>query len=96
MDVLGRQLVECHKGCNRTVRAQQYLQHLQSQCQDFFEHSTHSPSRTTIKEILERDMESPTTPAEKEVAKNIIRRLMAESEDSQILHLPTRGQVMIQ
>lgn len=95
MDVLGAQLVQCPKSCNRTVRADQYMRHLQSQCQAFFEYSTHSPSRTTIKDILEKDRESPTTPAEKEVAKSIIRRLMVESEDGQILHLPTRGQVVI-
>ena len=95
MSVLGQQLVECRKGCNRTVRAEQYLMHLQSQCQAFFEYSTRSPSRVTVKDILNKDRESPTTPVEKEVATNIIRRLMVEGEDNQILHLPTRGQVII-
>lgn len=91
MAVLGSQLVECDRGCNRTVRSEQYQQHLSSQCQAFFEHSTLSPSRTSIQDVLDRK-ESQTTPAERKVAANLIKRLMAES-DGQILRVPSRGQV---
>lgn len=93
MAILGGQLVECTRGCNRTVRADQFEQHLQSRCQGFYEHSTHSPSRTTIKEILDKDQTTPTTHTEKIVAHNLIKRLMAENEDSTLLQVPTRGQV---
>lgn len=96
MDMLGSQLVECPRGCNRTVKVELYLQHLQSRCQAFFEHSTHSPSRTTIRDILEKDTESLTTQAEKKVAKNIIKRLMTENKDGEMLQLPTGGQVNMQ
>lgn len=92
MDVLGSQLVECPRGCNRTVQLRMYTQHHQSHCQSFFEHSTCSPSRTTISDILDRKTE-PTTQAEQRVARNIIKRLMAESNDSQVLQVPTGGQV---
>lgn len=92
MDMLGSQLVECPRGCNRTVQLGMYAQHHQSRCQSFFEHSTFSPSRTTISDILDRNTE-PTTQAEQRVARNIIKRLMAESKDSQVLQVPTGGQV---
>lgn len=93
MEVLGSQLVECDRGCNRVVKANQYLQHLHSQCQAFFEHSVHSPSRTTIRDLLEKDSANLTTPTEKEVTNHLIKRLMAENEDGQVLTVPMRGQV---
>ena len=92
MDMLSSQMVDCPRGCNRTVKLGLYIQHHQSHCQSFFEHSTHSPSRTTISDILDREKQ-PITPAEKRVARNIIKRIMAESKDSQTLQLPTGGQV---
>lgn len=93
MAVLGGQLVACTRGCNRTVQAEHYQQHIQSQCQAFFQHSTHSPSRITIQDILDKERDCPTTPAERHVAKHLIKRLMAEGGDDKILQLPTRGQV---
>lgn len=93
MAVLGGQLVECPKGCNRTVRADQYQQHLSSKCQEFYEHSTYSPSRTTLSDVLGKDTSTPTTHTEKRVAQHLIKRLMAESQDKALLQVPTRGQV---
>ncbi len=87
MALLGNQLVDC----NRTVKLEQYRSHVQSA---FFERSTHSPSRTTIQDILEKTT-GPTTPAEKEVAQHFVRRLMAENVDGQLLQLPTQGQVLM-
>lgn len=96
MSILGSQLVNCIRGCNRTIQAEQYIPHIQSQCQNFFEHSTNSPSRVTIQDLLEKDKASPTTPTEKKVAEHLIKRLMAESEQGRILQVPTRGQVLTQ
>ena len=93
LDVIGSQLVVCNRGCNRAVRAEQYIAHIHSQCQGFSEHSVHSPSRMTLRDVLDTEKESPTTPAEKIAAKNIISRLMAEGEHGQLLQLPSRGQV---
>ena len=95
MTVLGGQLVECTMGCNRTVRADQFQQHLKSKCQGFYEHSTHSPSRTTLSDLLGKDTSTPTTHTEKRVAQHLIKRLMAEAQDSTLLQVPTRGQVFI-
>ena len=93
MDVLGGQEVICARSCNRAVKVELYEAHIQSQCRKFFSHSVYSPSRTTLGELLEKDLDRPTTYAEKKVARNIISRMMAEGESSEILQLPTRGQV---
>lgn len=61
MSVLGGQLIKCDRGCNWTVRAIDYQQHLQSQCQKFHQHSTLSPSRTTVRDLLEKGRDTPTT-----------------------------------
>ena len=51
-----------------------------------------SPSHTTIGEILSKSTHTPTTPVEKRVAENLIKRMLSE-EDSNIIKVPTRGQV---
>ena len=93
MDIVGSQLVVCGKGCNRVVKAEQYFSHTRSQCQAFFEHSVHSPSRSTIRDLLDKHMETPTTNTEKRVANSLIKRLMAENRDESVLQLTTGGQV---
>lgn len=93
MEVLGGQEVICFKGCNRAVKADHYMAHIQSQCQNYSSHSVLSPSRTTLGEVLDKDIDKPATHTEKKVAQNIIARMMAEGESSKILQLPTRGQV---
>ena len=96
MDVLGSQDVICSMGCNRAVRSDEYKSHLESQCKAFYSHSIHSPSRTTIGDLLAKDRAKPPTPAEKRVAQNIITRMMAaEGSSNQVLQLPTRGQVIM-
>ena len=75
------------------VKAGQYFSHSQSQCQVFFHQAVNSPSRATIKDLLEKDKETPTTPVERKVAQHLIKRLMAETDEGQLLQLPTRGQV---
>jgi hypothetical protein len=93
MDFIGRQMIDCNRGCNKTVRLDHFMQHIASKCQSHYEHSTHSPSRTTYRDFLDKDKESPTTATERQMAGKVIRRLMAETKDSPILQLPTRGQV---
>ena len=60
LGVIGQQLVECSMGCNRAVKVGFYQKHLQSQCQSHYEHSIHSPSRTTVLKILDRQVDAPT------------------------------------
>ena len=78
-------------GCNRVVRVEQYSIHLQSRCQTAYEHSISSPSRSTIKDLLDRGSTAPTTPTERRVASHLIKRLMKESTGG-ILQVPTGNQ----
>lgn len=96
MSVLGGQLFECDRGCNRTVKATDYQQHLRSQCHNFFQHSTLSPSRTTVRDLLEKGRDTPTNPTERRVAEHLLKRMMSEKEDTPLLQVPTRGQVFNQ
>ena len=93
LGVIGQQLVECSNGCNRTVKVELYHQHIQSRCQSHYEHSTHSPSRTTVQNILDKQLDCPTTSVERKVAQNLFKQLMAESEDGHTITVPTQGQV---
>ena len=93
LNLLGEQEVICARGCNRAVKAELYMAHINSRCQACFSHSIHSPSRTTIGELLTKDRDRPTTHAEKKVARNIITRMIAEGSSTQVLQLPTGGQV---
>ncbi len=92
MSVLGGQLIKCDRGCNWTVRAIDYQQHLQSQCQKFHQHSTLSPSRTTVRDLLEKGRDTPTTSTERKVAGHLLKRMIAE-KDTPLLQVPTQGQV---
>lgn len=92
MTILGNQLVNCTKGCNQSVRAKHYQDHLKSKCTAFCEHTILSPSRTTIRDILKRQTDTPTTPVERKVAENLIKRLMAETKEP-VIRVPTQGQV---
>jgi len=87
LSVLGHQLFKCDRGCNRTVRAIDYQQHLESQCQCFFQHSALSPSRTTLRELLEKDKDEPTTPTERKVAEHLLKRMLCEKEKDSLLRV---------
>ena len=93
LGVIGQQLVECSNGCNRTVKVELYHQHIQSHCQSHYENSTHSPSRTTVQNILDKQLDCPTTSVERKVAQNLFKRPMAKSEDGHTITVPTQGQV---
>lgn len=86
-------LVNCPQGCRMVVRADKFIGHVESKCRDFYESSSDSPSRLTVKEMLSRSSNHPVTHSEKKVAENLIKRMMAESSDEAILRVPTRGQV---
>ncbi len=63
------------------------MQHLESQCKH---QSTLSP---TIRDILTKSSQAPTTPAERKVAGNVIRRIMKQSADTAVIKIPTPGLV---
>lgn len=87
-------LVECEKpGCKRITRVEHYSSHLQSSCKEYFEGSVNSPTRVTVGEILAKESSNPITRTEQRVAENLIKRLMADNSEQDIVHIQTRGQV---
>ena len=91
LGVIGQQLVECSGGCNRTIKVELYHKHLQSQCQAHYEHSTYSPSRTTVQKFLDKQVDAPTTSVEWKVAQNLFKRMMAEY----IMHIIIMAYIII-
>ena len=86
---LGSLLVNCDRGCNRTVQARQYKHTLiSSQCQDYFIQSTCSPSKTTAAAILQKD-EAPVTATERKVARSVLKQIMMET-DGNVIKVPIR------
>ena len=93
MSVLGNMVVDCNRGCNRSVRIMEYEQHLETDCQHHFEYSTLSPSHVTARDILSKSAETSTTPVERRIAATVIRKLMTEHADRTIIKIPTQGRV---
>lgn len=91
MTILGSQLVECSKGCNKIVRVDEFTEHARSGCREHFQYCICSPSRTTLKHILERH-DAPTL-TEQRVASNLLQRMLSEQEDG-VIQIPTSGQVI--
>ena len=90
MSVLGNMVVDCNRGCNRSV---EYEHHLETDCQQHFEYSTLSPSHVTARDILSKSAETSTTPVERRIAATVIRKLMTEHADRTIIKIPTQGRV---
>ena len=88
-DVLAGLQLRCDI-CNHIIVARHYQAHRTSNCQRYL-HVT-SPLRVTARDILEKTTTTPTHPVERQVAENLVRCLMAESESS-VVRIPTRGQV---
>ena len=95
MSVLGNMLVNCSRGCNRSVKVVEFQQHLESACKQHFDHTILSPSHVTAKDILNKPSQTPTTPMKRRVAATVIRRLMSEQADSSVIKIPTQGRVSI-
>lgn len=90
MAVLGSLHVRCNRDCNKTVRADCYNQHIASNCKDYYLCSTLSPTRATIRDILNKPLDAPPTLAEKRVAENVVKRMMTAHGTVKI---STHGQV---
>ena len=79
---LGSLLVNCNRGCNRTVLTKHYKTHCSSQCTEFFTCSTLSPSKTTAAAVLQKKHEAPVTATEQKVVGSVLRRMMLENDGS--------------
>ena len=56
MDWIGSQLVECSRGCNGTVKVQNFMLHFKSQCQDYYENSPAFSERQMAGKVVKQFM----------------------------------------
>ena len=89
-------LVICSKKCERLVRADQYIKHLESNCMEHYQLQVNSPSRMTLRDVLLKPTIAHPTPAEKKVANHLVRHLLNESPEQVLRVSSTRGQVSIE
>ena len=84
-------LVRCVRECGRLVKLEEYKKHLEANCRRHYQQCIHSPSKVTLKEVLEKPTTSPATVAEKRVAEHLVRIIIGITEN-QVFKVPTRGQ----
>ena len=91
LELLGELVLVCSH-CTQMVKAVNYRIHLDSNCQ--MHNTPDSPSKHTLKEIMQAPADNPTTPMEKKAAGRILHRLLHEVEPGcSIIRVPTSGQV---
>ena len=90
MDLLAGLLVNCKK-CQRPVKASIYQQHLDTGC------TAHvvldSPSRHSLREVLNAPADAPATPVEVRAAGHVLQRMLQQGESGNIIRVPTKGKV---
>ena len=85
-------LLHCAK-CGKLVKTSKYLKHTESNCEQFTQPVMNSPSKVTLKDVLSKPVSTPATPMERRVTEHLVRRLLDESPEENIIKVPTRGQV---
>ena len=89
VNLLSSLYITC-KTCSKPVQAGHYKEHIQANCNI---HTADSPSRHSLREVLDSTVKTPTTRLERKAAGNIIRRIINEDSDSPVVKIPTHGQV---
>ena len=85
MKVLGRVIVECCR-CLQMVHVDNIHTHLASGCKK------ESTTDLSVSDILSQSLTTPTTPTERQLASNLVRRMMAATPSDSI-QITTGGQV---
>ena len=89
-DLLRDQRLRCQE-CGHTTTAGQFSEHRGSLCQGHFERT--SPSRLSVRDILDRPTTAPSLPVERQMAAHLVRRFLSSER---VVTIPTRGQVRTQ
>lgn len=90
--VVGSLLLHC-ASCGCTVELQKIKEHLGSKCTQLLQPS---PSKLTMTQIMARPADAPPSADERKLATALVRRMSNSSQStSQVLSLPTAGQVRI-
>ena len=90
LSLLAGVLVYCERGCGKLVRLDNHDRHTAGSCHG---HQVDSPSKMTLRDVLEKPVTVPATPAEVKVAGHLVRRMLDGDPQNQLVRVPTRGQV---
>ena len=89
--LIGGLYVRCEAPtCQQYVQMQDLANHLASGCQQ--QHQL--PPEPTVGQLLSQSPHTPTTAIERRVATSLVKRMLAESPEGNIVELATGGQVM--
>ena len=83
-------MVECQK-CHTSVTAHSYNAHLDAGCRA----SCDSPSKHTVRELLDAPANLPVTPMEARATGRVIERLMNQEGTGSIVRVQARGKVCV-
>ena len=92
MDLLAGLLLKC-KHCEHSVDAGIYQQHLDMNCSISVVHIPDSPSKHSIREVLDAPLDAPATPMEIKAAGQVLQRMLQHKESGNIIRVPTKGKV---
>jgi hypothetical protein len=88
--VIGALLLHCSV-CRETVRLEHLNNRLKSNCTE--RRTATSPSKLTVGQIICRPTNAPPTATEKKVATSVVIKWLLHTSDSEVVSLPTAGQV---
>ena len=88
--LIGGLYVRC-EGCQQYVQLQLLAAHVASGCQ---QHPQLLPD-TTVGQLLSQSPCTPTTAVERRVATSLVKRMLAESPEGNVVQLSTGGQVIL-
>ncbi len=80
--------------CSRAVKLEEYSLHLAGNCRSHCA-IMNSPSKVTLRDVLDKPSTSPATPAELRTAQHLVRRIISQDEGSStagVISVPTSGQ----
>ena len=75
------------------MRLDNHDRHTAGNCHGYYHDQVDSPSKMTLREILEKPVTLPATPAEVKIAGQLVRRMLDGDPQNQLVRVPTRGQV---
>ncbi len=74
-------LVKCIRKCGKTVKVQHYQHHLAGNCRSHYE-DLNSPSKVTLRDVLDKPYTSPATTTEMKATSHLVRRLLCQEGSS--------------
>ncbi len=95
LSVLDDLHITCVRKCGKSVKIRHYQEHLAGNCRSHYE-DLNSPSKVTLRDVLDKPSSSPATSAEMMATHHLVRRVLCQEDSSSgasgIITVPTGGQ----